>query len=315
MKNIWKELKKPIFILAPMEDVTDTVFRQIIAHCAPPDLFFTEFTSIDGLLSKGAENVKRRFLYTEKERPLIAQIWGSSPQKFYEAASLISTMGFDGIDINMGCPDRGVMKHGGGSALIGKKDQVKDIVDSVKNATNLPLSIKTRIGIKDIVTEDWISFLLSLNLDALTVHGRTARDMSKVPALWDEIGKAAKLKNSIAPETILIGNGDVLTRKDGLEKVDKYKVDGIMIGRGIFNNLWTFEKVEQEHTLNDNILALLKHVELFESTWGDRKNFLILKKFFKAYIKDFQNASDLRGKLMETKNGEEVKKILTEFIN
>jgi nifR3 family TIM-barrel protein len=314
MKNIWQDLKKPIFILAPMDDVTDTVFRQIIGDLAAPDLYFTEFTSVDGLASeKGREPVSRRLQFTEKERPIIAQIWGNDPEKFFIAAQICAEMGFDGIDINMGCPEKSVVKRGMCSGLINTPEIAVEIIKSVKaGAPNIPVSVKTRLGLREVQPE-WIITLLNQDLAALTIHGRTVREMSKVPAHWDEIKKVVELRNEISPETIIIGNGDVESYEDGINKVKETGVDGIMIGRGVFKNLWIFDKSGKLHnpSVDERLCHLLKHTELFVKTWGKTKSFAILKKFFKCYISEFDGASELRAKFMETKNLDEVRKLVT----
>lgn len=314
MKNIWNELKKPIFILAPMDDVTDTVFRQIIGDLAAPDLYFTEFTSVDGMTSElGREPVSRRLQFTEKERPIIAQIWGNDPQKFYEAAKMVKEMGFDGIDINMGCPEKSVVKRGMCSGLINNPKLAAEIIEATKKGSGgLPVSVKTRLGMREIQTEQWIGYLLKQDLAALTVHGRTVREMSKVPAHWDEIGKVVELRNKIAPRTLIIGNGDVKSYQDGLEKTKEYGVDGIMIATGIFKNLWIFDKSGKmpNLTIKQRLDHLLTHSRLFTKTWGQTKSFAILKKFFKIYISDFEGAAELRAKFMEAKNLEDVENLV-----
>jgi nifR3 family TIM-barrel protein len=314
MKNIWQSLKKPIFVLAPMDDVTDTVFRQIVGDLAAPDLYFTEFTSVDGMVSeKGREPVSRRLWFTKKERPIIAQIWGNDPEKFFKAAKMCAEMGFDGIDINMGCPEKSVVKRGMCSGLINHSELAAKIIQATKDgAGGLPVSVKTRIGMREIKTEEWIGFLLKQDLAALTVHGRTVKEMSKVPAHWDEIGKAVKLRDQIAPQTVLIGNGDISSYQDGLDKVKKYGVDGVMIATGIFKNLWIFDKSGKAPGLSieERLNQLLKHSRLFVETWGQTKSFAILKKFFKIYISEFEGAAELRVKFMETKNLEEVEELV-----
>jgi len=313
MKNIWKSLKKPIFILAPMDDVTDTVFRQIIGDLAAPDLYFTEFTSVDGLVSElGREAVSRRLQFTEKERPIIAQIWGNDPEKFKKSAQICAEMGFDGIDINMGCPEKSVVKRGMCSGLIHNPALAGLIIKATKEgAGDLPVSVKTRLGMREI-QPDWIKFLLEQDLPALIIHGRTVREMSKVPAHWDEIKKVVDLKNEISPQTIIIGNGDVQSYQDGINKVKETGVDGIMIGTGVFKNLWIFDKTGKSHnpSTEDRLQQLLKHTKLFVETWGDIKSFAILKKFFKCYISDFEGASELRAKFMETKNLQQVETLV-----
>lgn len=317
MKNIWQSLEKPIFILAPMDDVTDTVFRQIIADLAAPDLYFTEFTSVDGMVSeKGFEPISKRLQFTEKERPIIAQIWGSDPEKFFKAAQIVRKMGFDGIDINMGCPEKSVIKRGMCSALINNPALAAEIIKAVKAGSGLPVSVKTRIGFRKIQTEEWLSFLLQQDLDALIIHGRTVSEMSKVPAHWDEIAKTVRLRDAINPRTVIIGNGDIESYKEGLEKVKTYGVDGVMIGTGIFKNLWIFEKSGKIHnlTLEERLNQLLKHTKLFVDTWGNTKSFAILKKFFKCYLSDFDGAAEMRVEFMLAKNLEDVEKLVAKHL-
>jgi len=221
MKNIWQDIKKPIFILAPMDDVTDTVFRQIIGDLAAPDLYFTEFTSVDGMVSQaGREAVSRRLIFQESERPIIAQIWGNDPEKFFKAAQMCAEMKFDGIDINMGCPEKSVVKRGMCSGLIHNPQLAAKIIKATKDgADGIPVSVKTRLGMREI-EPDWIKHLLNQDLAALIIHGRTVREMSKVPAHWDEIGKVVQLRNEINPKTVIIGNGDVESYEDGISKVN-----------------------------------------------------------------------------------------------
>src|SRR5436190_3288770 len=207
MVNIWQSLKKPIYILAPMEDVTDTVFRRIVMQTGKPDLFFTEFTNVEGMFSKGDKKVNQRLQFTQKEKPIIAQIWGLKPENYFKAGKLLAEMGFDGIDINMGCPEKNIIKKGACSGLIHNPSLAKEIIHATKEAAgNLPVSVKTRIGFKEIQTEKWIGFLLEQNLAALTIHGRTAAEMSAVPAHWDEIGKAVERRSEKKLPTLIIGN-------------------------------------------------------------------------------------------------------------
>lgn len=315
MKTFWLSLPKPIMALAPMEDVTDTVFRRIVASASRPDVFFTEFTSVDGLASVGRNEVIHRFTYTEKERPIVAQIWGNMPELFFKAATLIVELGFDGVDINMGCPEKSVLQHNAGAACIDDPTRAAEIIAATKEgAKTIPVSLKTRLGYKKI-TPDWIPFLLEQNLDAIAIHGRTAAELSKVPAHWDEIGKAVEVRNQMKKETIILGNGDVVNYADGVEKCKTYGTDGVMIGRGIFHDLWAFDKngTSQMDNPQELFRMMQKHLELFDQTWGDRKNFAIMKKFFKIYVQGFPHASDLRVQLMEADSPQEVKKILGEL--
>ncbi|MBI5613421.1 tRNA-dihydrouridine synthase [Candidatus Gottesmanbacteria bacterium] len=311
----WNSLLRPFFVLAPMEDVTDTVFRRIVASCARPDVFVTEFVNTDGMFSEGKDIVSQRLKFSEEERPLIAQVWGIHPQSYFLASKRIVELGFDGIDINMGCPQKHVVHSGACAALIKNHSLTSEIIDATRRGMieagrQIPFSIKTRIGYNTIATEEWIGFLLSFKPDALTVHGRTAKEMSKVPAHWDEIGKAVKLRDKISPETVIIGNGDIKSREDGLQKAKEYGVDGIMIGRAIFENPWVFEKEQKEHSLSEHFGLLTKHVELFNSTWQGKKPFQVMKKYFKIYVRGFDGAAEFREKLMACESADEVQKIL-----
>lgn len=313
MVNFWQTLPKPFIVLAPMEDVTDYVFREIIAEIGKPDVMFTEFTNTDGLFSKGRDKVIRNFDYSEKQRPIVAQIWGNKPETYYKATLLVKELGFEGIDINMGCPVATVMKKCAGAGLIREPNLAKELIDAVKRgAGDMAVSVKTRIGTKKIITEEWTSFLLEQQLDALTIHGRTSDEQSKVPAHWDEIGKVVELRNKIAPETIIIGNGDVMDYNDAMKKHEEYKVDGVMIGRGIFHNPWALSKTEsiKIHTQKESLELFLRHVLLYEEKWGRNKNFATMKKFAKTYVTGFEGASELRQQLVESKGADGLKKIL-----
>lgn len=302
-----------------MEDVTDTVFRRIVAKNGRPDVFFTEFTNIDALDTKGWETVSKRLIYTEEERPLVAQIWGLRPEKYYEAAKRLVAMGFDGIDINMGCPERSVVKHGACSALIKDHPRAKEIIDATKRGANgeVPVSVKTRIGFNQIQTEEWTGFLLEQDLPVLTVHGRTVKEMSKVPAHWDEIGKVVRLRDQMSIGTLIVGNGDVESYRDGLEKAKTYGVDGIMIGRGVFHNFYIFDKTKNwsEATTGEKLAIMRSHILLYEKTWEGKKHYQILKKFFKIYVSGFDGASDVRAKFMETKTAEEALRLLQTLLS
>jgi tRNA-dihydrouridine synthase len=316
MKSFWQKLPKPILAMAPMEDVTDTVFRRVVASCAKPTVFFTEFTSVDGLFSRGREAVIHRLDYTPSEHPIVAQIWGNTPELFYKAAKLIAEMKFDGVDINAGCPQKNVTVHGGGACLIQDPWLMKDIIQATKEGSgNLPVSVKTRLGYKKI-SGDWIPFLLEQNLDALTIHGRTAAELSKVPAHWDEIKKAVGLNKQMGNNTVILGNGDVKDYADAVKKCDEYGTDGVMIGRGIFHNLWAFDPRGVTHMENhQELLKIMReHMKLFEKTWGEGKNFAVLKKFFKIYVQGIPNASEIRERLMETNTSEEAEHILNTIL-
>lgn len=319
--SFWNRLPRPFFVLAPMEDVTDTVFRQIVASVGKPDVFFTEFTHVDAIchpeaapkdpdqswilrsaqndmLNKGAS---QRLLFTESERPIVAQIWGTNPGSFAKAAQIIKDLKFDGIDINLGCPVKDIIKQGGCSALIGQNNQVAEIIAATQQA-GLPVSVKTRLGIKKIDLS-WIEFLLTQNLAALTIHLRTVVEKSLVPAHWDELQNIPKNK------TLLIGNGDVKNLEEAREKAEVFDLDGVMIGRGIFDNLALFSG--KELSRQEKYQLLIKHIKLYDQTWGSSKRFEPLKKFVKAYINGFPGASEARQKLMSAGSSHELLDMLS----
>ena len=311
MTNFWTKLGKPLTILAPMDDVTDNVFRQVILHAAAPDVFFTEFTNADGLVHGGSGIPLRKLAYTKNQHPIVAQLWGTNPGNFEKAAKMVKKLGFDGVDINMGCAVKDVIKKGAGAGLIGNYELAEIIIKAVKKgARGLPVSVKTRLGNKTNIVGEWLEFLLNQDLAALTLHARTAKQMSGGFANWDEIGKAVRLRNKISPDTLIIGNGDVLSYKGVLEKHEKYKVDGVMIGRGIFQNPWVFEKKEKKHSKEEYLELLNYHLDLYEKNSDFVKNYSTLKKFYKIYVRGFSNASEFRAKLMETKNPKEARNIL-----
>ena len=309
--NFWQKLSVPFTAMAPMDDVTDNVFRQVMLKAGRPDVLFTEFTNIDGLVH-GANGIPLgKLSYTKNQHPIVAQLWGTDPNHMEQSAKIAAKLGFDGIDINMGCPVRDVIKKGAGSALIGNFELSGELIDAAKKgAGKIPVSVKTRLGRNKNIGEEWGEFLLKKGIAALTIHGRLAKDMSKGLANWGEIGKIVEIKNKIAPNTLIIGNGDVGSFKEVLEKHEKYGVDGVMIGRGVFANPWVFRRSDKIPTKKDLLKLLKYHVDLYEKTWGGTKNFAVLKKFFKMYVKGFNGASDLRMKLMETKSLKELKDIL-----
>ncbi len=316
MSNFWAKLPQPFLVLAPMEDVTDYVFREIVADLPRPDVFFTEFTSSDGLFSKGREATIDKLKFSQKQGPVVAQIWGTNPENMYKSAKLVRELGFDGVDINMGCPDKAVMKKGAGAAHCINKELSREIIMAVKEgAQDISVSVKTRLGYKSVDTE-WIPFLLHQNIDALTVHGRTAAQASTGNADWESIGSVVRLAQQIAPQTTIIGNGDIKTYSQAKNMNEKYKVHGIMIGRGIFSNPWVFEKSEGIHKKprEEYIALMMKHMELYVETWGKTKNFEVMKKFFKMYINNFPGASILRQELMYCKNKEQVTACVTKAI-
>lgn len=316
MKNFWQSLPRPFTVLAPLDGVTDVVFRQVVTEIGKPDVLFTEFTPCEGLVSKGRERVISNFLFTPEQKPIVAQIWGTKPEQFYEVAKDLSEMGFVGIDINMGCPERVVVKNGACSALIKNPSLAAEIIQATKDgAGDLPVSVKTRIGFSQPAIEEWIGFILRQNLAALTVHLRTVAEMSKVPAHWEMMPEIMKLRAEIAPETLIIGNGDILSLEEIQEKYEAFGCEGFMVGRGIFANPWAFNKEVQmaDKTVAERIALYLHHIELFDKEWQGRHNFALLKKFAKTYISNFPEASELRVKLMEAKKIEDLRNTLLDY--
>lgn len=325
--NIWEKLTKPFFVLAPMDDVTDTVFRQVVADLAAPDLFFTEFVNVEALQSKGrAKTLPRLRLDSEKERPIIAQIWGLNPENFYKAAIDITEMGYDGIDLNFGCPDKNVTRNGACSAFILPENRARaaEIIQATaegakaaaktgkKQGNPLPISAKTRLGYNEI-DFTWHELLLKQDIAALTVHGRTKKQMSKVPADWDKIGEVRKLRDQRAPHIKLIGNGDVLSYAQGVALAKKHALDGIMIGRGIFHDPYVFAKQSPWGTLTPQkrLDIYRKHVELFARTWKhDERKIVTLNKFCKIYVNGFDGAKELREEFMAARSCDTLLKIL-----
>lgn len=317
--NFWKDLPKPFTVLAPLDGVTDVVFRQVVTEIGKPDVLFTEFTPVNGVLSNGRERVADNFLLTPEQKPVVAQIWGTQPEQFYQVAKELRGMGFAGIDINMGCPERVITKTGACSALIKTPDVASAIIKATQEgAGDVPVSVKTRIGFSHIAIDEWIGLLLKQNLSALTVHLRTAAEMSKVDAHWELMPQVKALRDDISPETILIGNGDIGSLEEISEKYNQYGCDGFMIGRGVFANPWVFNPAITMHekTVEERIALYLHHIELFEKQWqGRKKNFALLKKFCKTYISNFPDSSEFRVSLMETKSIEALKETLKNFKN
>ena len=297
-----------------MDDVTDVVFRQLVQEMCPADVAMTEFVSIDGLQSAGRESTMERLRIAEGgEKNLVVQIWGNNPELYYKSAIDVADMGFAGIDINMGCPEKGIVARGCCGGLIGNTAKVAEIIAAVKaGAPNLPVSVKTRIGLRTIQTEEWASFLLGQDLTALTIHGRTVKEMSKVPAHWDEIAKVVKLRDKLAPHTVIIGNGDIENRAHGLKLAAETGVDGLMIGRGIFHDPFVFAEHPPVHEPTKMLAILLRHLDLYEQ-WGSKKSFQTLKKFFKIYVKAWPGAHELRAELMEATTPEQVRAIIAAY--
>lgn len=296
-----------------MEDVTDTAFRRIICEYGKPDVTWTEFTSADGLLladGKGKKKLLRKLSFGEGERPIVAQLFTSQCERMEHAAALCEQLGFDGIDINMGCPDNAVERQRCGAALIKYPEQAVALIRAAKSgAPRTPISVKTRAGYKnDSELEAWITTLLREEPAALTLHARTRKDMSKVPARWHLVAQVVSLRNALSPHTRVIGNGDALTLEDARQKAEASGADGVMLGRAIFGNPWLFS--EHIPTPEERLRALEKHIRYFEEMMADVAAYAVMKKHFKAYITGWDGAKDLRAQLMETTNAREALALL-----
>lgn len=307
-------LPRPILILAPMEDVTDTVFRRVIQRTSPFDLYMTEFTNVDGLQSPGRKATIKRLKFTAEEQPLIAQIWGAKAENYYKTTLELVEMGFAGVDINMGCPVKAVVKGGCGGGLIENPDHAIEIIQAVQSAAKgkIPVSVKTRIGTKEF-TPEWIKTLLEQNLAMLTVHLRTVKEQSQVPAHWELMPEIKELRDSVAPDTLLAGNGDVENKSQAEEIAKKYGIDGVMIGRGIFHDPYaSMAKSPWAAKPKAEKLDLYRqHVELFKDTWGDDNPPIApLNKFCKTYVSGFDGAKEIRERLMKCKTIDELQKTI-----
>lgn len=312
--NIWERLEKPFLILAPMEGVTDVIFRQVVAKAGRPDLFFTEFTNVSSYASeKGRANALERLAIAPTDSPIIAQIWGKNPEHFAVVAEALEGLGFLGVDLNFGCPDKNVNRTGGGAAMIKTPELAVECYRNAKLHTNLPVSIKTRLGWNQVEEyREWLVTLLNEHPVALTVHLRTKKEMSKVPAHYELIPEIIKLRAEISPETKLIINGDIKDRKQALELHAKYpEVDGFMIGRGVFLNPYCF--TDHVATRKELMELLKMHLDLYEKQ-ARKHSYEPLKHFFKIYVNNFPGAAELRAKLMDTHSVEEAREVLQDFL-
>jgi nifR3 family TIM-barrel protein len=324
--SFWDNLKKPIIVLAPMADVTDASFRRVIAKYGKPDVTWTEFVSADGLTKappEGKQKLLRDLIYDESERPIVAQFFGSNIETMYEAGKLAVQLGFDGADINMGCPDKSIMKQKAGAALIKNPALAKELIRALRRGAEeecerlgkpmIGISVKTRVGYSKVEIDEWIPALLEENIDALIIHCRTMKEMSKVPARWVHVKEVVLLRDKIQQEkekkTLIIGNGDVLNISDAKNKIEITGADGAMLGRAIFGNPWLFTMSGLVKP-KEKLRVMIEHTKLFEELLGDIKNFAIMKKHYKAYVNGWDGANELRKKLMEANNAKEVENII-----
>jgi len=324
MLSFWHTLPKPFFVQAPMEDVTDAAFRALIARYSSPDVprvMFSEFTSADGLVlapEDGKTKLLEKLLYSEAERPIVAQLFTAVPERMEAAARLVAELGFDGIDINMGCPDRAVEKSGCGAALIKNPSLARELIRAAKKS-DLPVSVKTRIGYNTDQLDSWLPELLAEKPAAVTIHARTRKEMSDVPARWDTVARAVKIRDAVQNPrgdaswvTLVVGNGDVKDIADARVKASETKCDGVMLGRAIYGNPWLFSHSQEYENVSSEqkIRALAEHLALFDELMSDVSNYATMKKHFKAYISGWDGAKELRIRLMETETVSEAQTIL-----
>ena len=346
VRNFWTQLPKPFFVVAPMADVTDAAFRRVIAKYGRPDVMWTEFVAADGLVratEEGKKKLMADLIYSEEERPIVAQLFTSNPEHMEYAANLCRELGFDGVDINMGCPDKSIEKQGCGSAMIKTPDMAREIICAAKRgAKDIPVSVKTRVGYNKDEIDTWIPVLLSEQPAALTIHARTRKELSKVPAQWERVARVVALRDKLAPGTRIIGNGDVLSLEDARQKITVTGADGAMIGRGLFGNPWFFNPNKRlPHTLNalpthgvdretlisfdevknhveivpltQRLQVMVEHTKLFEELLP-HKNFAVMKKHYKAYVNGFKGAAELRNELMNQNSASGVENVVHAFL-
>lgn len=335
--SFWKKLKQagePIVVLAPMADVTDAAFRRMIAKYSShvradgtvggPDVMWTEFVSADGLVratEEGKKKLMADLIYTEEERPIVAQLFSSTPEHMTIAAKLCAELGFDGIDINMGCPDRSIEKQGCGAAMIKNPPVAREIIRAAKrgieaSGKNIPVSVKTRIGYNKDELDTWLPELLSEEPAVITVHARTRKEMSLVPARWERVERAVKIRNEMKSDTLIFGNGDVTSVEDARLRSGATGADGAMLGRAIFGNPWLFhpEKDLTNVSLKERFRVMIEHTRLFEELLPF-KNFAIMKKHYKAYVNGFPGAHELRSTLMEQKSSDAIEAVVNSFLD
>jgi tRNA-dihydrouridine synthase len=322
-KGFWPSLPRPFFVLAPMANVTDSVFRKLIAKYGKPDVTWNEFVSADGLMSAGRDRLLHDLAFSKAERPIVAQLFTGHPEAMRGAARLVRELEYDGLDIT-------VEKQGGGAAHIKDPTRAIEVIRAAREGmVDRPVSVKTRIGYNKVEME-WLRTLLELKLPALTVHLRTRKEMSDVPAHWELMPEIVKLRNEISPETLIIGNGDVLSIEEAREKTKKYRCDGIMIGRGIFGTPWLFENIRKDgnglrpkqrskdarpRRPEERLKIMVEHAKLYEKTFKGIKNFAVMKKHFKAYVSGWEGAKELRVLLMETENAKQVASIVKKYLS
>jgi nifR3 family TIM-barrel protein len=350
--SFWKSLSLPAISLSPMDGVTDHPFRHIQKKYGNPTVLYTEFTSVEGVCH-GADRLLEDFLYDETQRPIVAQIYGTTPQFFKETTVILCELGFDGIDINMGCPAKNVAHSGAGAALIQTPKLAQQIIAQTKAGVEdflngmrardcehitkriateierrhqllpkkyqenreIPVSVKTRVGFGEKVINEWIPTLMEMEPAAIAVHGRTLKEQYGGSADWEEIAKGVAYTKGT--DTLYFGNGDVQNYEQAIDKVATYGVDGVLIGRGSFGNPFVFWSPEQfEKTTPPSIYQVaLEHAELFEQTYAhqERYSFLPMRKHLGWYVKAIPDAAIIRQKLFQTNTVTDIKAVFDEF--
>lgn len=299
-----------------MADVTDPAFRRVIAKYGKPDVLWTEFVSADGLFLGGKDALIKDLAFTDAERPIVAQFFTSKPEMMEKAAQLALELGFDGVDINMGCPDKTIEKQGAGAAMMKNPKLAREVIRAAKRgAGNLPVSVKTRVGFNKVELETWLPEILAEEPAVITIHARTRKEMSKVPARWEHVKRAVEIRNELKSNTLIFGNGDVMNIEDARVKATETGADGIMLGRAIFGNPWLFSERDQKTiTIQERLTVLVELSELFDELLGGVKNFAIMKKHFKAFVHGWDGAKELRIRLMDAVDSTDVKKIIDEYL-
>jgi tRNA-dihydrouridine synthase len=351
MAPFWDRLKRPFFVLAPLADVTDAAFRRVIAKYGKPDALWTEFVSADGLAfapEEGRKKLLADLMYTEAERPIVAQFFSGNPESMEKAAALAAELGFDGIDINMGCPDKSIERQHAGAAIIKEPERAKQVIAAaIRGAGGLPVSVKTRLGYNTDELDTWLPVLLGTGVAAISIHLRTRKEMSKVAAHWERATDAVRMRDRENPGVLILANGDVESVSHAKKLADETGVDGVMLGRAIFGNPWLFsnggfhpdaaarhknpasdatiiydsgvgegrwfERLDSRRPLAERLLVLVEHTKLFAELLP-HKNFAIMKKHYKAYVKGFDGAADLRTELMEAPDADSVAAIVHRYL-
>lgn len=316
--SFWNSLQTPILALAPMADVTDAAFRRVIAkHSTMPHVTWTEFVSADGLAlapEEGRKKLLADLIFSPEEKPIVAQFFGSRPENMEKAAALAREMGFDGVDINMGCPDKSIEKQGAGAAHIKNPSLAQEVIAAAKQGAGpLPVSVKTRLGYNKDELDEWLPKLLEAKPAVVTIHARTRKEMSLVPARWERVKRAVEIRNERGSDALIFGNGDLKDVPDALEKIAAMGADGAMLGRAIFGNPWLFSNYGRPTSIEERLKVMVEHTMLYEELLP-HKSFAIMKKHYKAYVSGFDGAAELRGELMSALSASSVSEIVDKWL-